>query len=75
MMSCTVSIQGQVQRRAQTVVLPITAGLPLLSLEPVECSTEGACALFPTFFAVLVLGKDMDHVLGKEFPNPQGITV
>lgn len=67
-----VPIQSQVQSRTQPGVLLIQAEiLPPLTLQPAQSATQGTSALLPPLFAVLLVSKNVDHVLGKKVPKPQ----
>lgn len=76
MPSSRVPVQSQVKCRAQTQAMPLKTGiLVLLTLQPDQSPAQGVAALLPTPFAVLLLGKNINHILGKEFPEPQRVTV
>lgn len=69
-------VQSQVQSGAQAQTLALGAHvLPLLALQPAQSPTQRAAALLPAPVALLLLGEDVDHVLGEQVPDAQRVPV
>lgn len=64
-------IHSQVQCGTQARAAALGAGVPLLlSLQPAQSSAQRATALLLALSAMLVMGEDVDHILGNQVPDP-----
>lgn len=71
-----VSIQSQVECRAETQSLPLRVQiLSLLALQPAQSPAQGVTALLAAPFGMLLLGKNINHILGENVSDPQRVTV